>query len=35
MEVLTGRGEVLTCSREENPDLFAVQFFGTLGYILK
>ena len=37
MDVLTGRGEVVTCSREENSDLFYAvpNSLGTFGYILK
>lgn len=37
MDVLTGRGEIVTCSREENSDLFYAvpNSLGTFGYILK
>ena len=37
MEVLTGRGEVVRCSRSENEDLFRAvpNSLGTFGYILK
>jgi FAD/FMN-containing dehydrogenase len=37
MEVLTGNGEIVVCSRERNPDLFFgfPNSYGTLGYALR
>ncbi len=37
LDVLTGRGEILTCSSKKNPDLFFAipNSYGTLGYILR
>lgn len=37
MDVLTGSGEVVTCSREENPDLFHgfPNSYGSLGYAVR
>ena len=37
MEVLTGDGEIVVCSREKNPDLFFgfPNSYGTLGYALR
>lgn len=37
MEVLTGAGEIVTCSREENSDLFFAlpNSYGSLGYVIK
>lgn len=37
MDVLTGTGEILTCSREENVDLFRAfpNSYGSLGYVVR
>lgn len=37
MDILTGRGEIVTASRDENPDLFRAfpNSYGTLGYSVR
>jgi len=37
MDIITGKGEIITCSRKENSDIFygIPNSYGTLGYILR